>query len=212
MPIGMSDVKPESRRDKARATRARILAAAEVEFLDRGFHGATIANIARRAGVAAQTVYFVFNTKAALISAVIDNAVMGEGEPTIPQASEWWAAMMADPSADAALRHFIDGAGPMFARASAISEILRAAALTDDEVRHTHEFHEGMRRDGFGQVITLLAEKASLKPELTVQTATDILMVIFGDTLYYLMTAEYSWTHDQLMDWLRRTLPVLLLA
>ena len=71
----MADVK-SSRREKAAQTRARIVEAAHAEFLDNGFHGATIASVARRAGVATQTVYFVFHTKAELISAVIDAMVM----------------------------------------------------------------------------------------------------------------------------------------
>ena len=41
-------------------------------FVEKGYHGATVASIAARAGVATQTVYYVFNTKAALISAAID--------------------------------------------------------------------------------------------------------------------------------------------
>ena len=73
----MADVKT-SRREKAARTRARIIEAAHAEFLERGFHGATVTSIAKRAKVAPQTVYFVFHTKAELISAVIDAAVMGE--------------------------------------------------------------------------------------------------------------------------------------
>ena len=76
----MADVKI-SRREKAARTRAAIIEAAHAEFLERGFHGATVVSIAERAGVASQTVYFVFHTKAELISAVIDAAVMGEVRP-----------------------------------------------------------------------------------------------------------------------------------
>ena len=206
----MAGVKGRSRREKALATRSRILAAAEAEFATSGFHGATIAGIAARAEVAPQTVYFVFNTKAALMSAVIDMAVMGD-DPQVPQATEWWAAMIAEPRADLALQRFVEGAGPLFARASLMSEILRAAALTDDEVRQTHELHERMRYDAFREVIAILAQKAPLKTGLTVETATDILFALFGDSLYQLMTSQLGWSHEQLSSWLARTLPVLLL-
>ena len=206
----MVNVKSGVRRDKALATRAAIIRAAREEFTRHGFHGATIAQIAGRAGVAPQTVYFTFHTKPALISAVIDNAVMGD-DPVEPQAAQWWTAMTAAEGADEALRIFIRGAAPLFARASAVSEILRGAALTDEEVRVTHHRHESLRADAFGQVVRILAEKGPLRAGLTIDTATDILLTIFGDSTYHQLTTERSWTHDQVVDWLCQALPDLLL-
>lgn len=199
-----------SRREKAEATRRKILQAAEVEFEDRGYHGATIASIAKRAGVATQTVYFVFHTKAELISALIDMLVMGEDEPTIPQDSDWWRAMVFEPDAGAALRHFIRGAAPLFQRASTVSEILRAAALTDEEVRRTYQGHERLRADGFREVIDLLAKKGKLRS--TRQRATDVLLTAYGDSTYYILSRERGWNHQQIVDWFCDVLPDLLLA
>ena len=90
----VADVKDLPRREQARRTRLRIIRAAHAEFIERGYHGATMAAIARRAGVATQTVYFVFHTKAELASGVIDTAVLGP-DPTVPQDSTWWAEMRA---------------------------------------------------------------------------------------------------------------------
>jgi hypothetical protein len=161
-----------------------------------------------RAGVAPQTV--TFHTKPELISAVIDDAVMGD-HAVVPQGTPWWADMSAAQGPDEALGIFIRGAAPLFAQASAVSEILRAAALTDEEVRATHEFHESLRADAFGQVVQILADKGPLRPELTIDTATDILMTIFGDSTYRQLIAEHSWTHDQVVEWLCQALPALLL-
>ena len=60
----MSDVKrPRSkRREKAAATRERMLRAAIEVFAEQGYGGARMADIAARAGVAVQTLYFVFHT------------------------------------------------------------------------------------------------------------------------------------------------------
>lgn len=207
----MAKVKGGSRRAKAAATRRKIVRAAHDEFAESGYHGATIAAIADRAGVAAQTVYFVFNNKAALIGAVIDAAVMGEDEPTIPQETQWWAAMRAAPTAEKALAVFVRGAAPLFARAATMSEILRAAALTDDEVAAIYETQEQMRYDGFREVIEVVASKGRLAKGLTVDTATDILMTVYGDSTYHLMTVERGWPPDKWIDWLCRALPALLL-
>ncbi len=205
----MPDVKA-TRRDRAAATRSRILHAAHEEFAERGYHGATIASIAKRAGVATQTVYFVFHTKAALISALIDMLVMGEDQPAIPQETAWWAAMRSDPDPREALRHFIRGAAPLFERASAMSEILRAAALTDDEVRQTHEFHEGLRQAGFREVIEVVAARGPLRAGLDLDSATDVLLTVFGDSTYYLLRTDRGWSHQQIVEWLCDALPALL--
>ncbi len=206
----MADVK-SSRRERSEATKQKIIQAAHAEFLENGFHGATIASIAKRAGVASQTVYFVFHNKVALISAVIDNAVLGEDEPTAPQESSWWAAMEAEADAAEATRIMIRGSAAIFARASAIAEILRAAALTDEEVRRTHEHHETLRDVGFRQVIESLAAKGRLKKGLDIESATDVLMTIYRDSTYHYMTSERGWTHDRFISWLCEALPALLL-
>ena len=200
------------RRKKADATRRKIIQAAHQEFIARGFHGATMAGIAARAGVASQTVYFVFHTKPELISAVIDAAVLGEEDPRPPQARPWWASMTAEPGAVEALRIFIRGAGEVFARAAAISEVLRAAALTDDEVRQTHQYHESLRREGFGQFLEILAAKGPLRGDRSFDELTDAFMTVYGDSTYNLLAAERGWSHDQIMAWLCDVLPGMLLA
>ncbi|MCU6481341.1 TetR/AcrR family transcriptional regulator [Arthrobacter sp. A2-55] len=200
------------RRKKADATRRKIIQAAHKEFIARGFHGATMAGIAARAGVASQTVYFVFHTKPELISAVIDTAVMGEEDPRPPQAQPWWAEMVAEPDPAEALRIFIRGAGDVFARAAAIAEVLRAAALTDDEVRRTHKHHEALRRDGFGQVLEILAGKGPLRDDRSFDELTDAFMTVFGDSTYNLLDTARGWSHDQIMAWLCDVLPGMLLA
>ena len=201
-----------SRRAQAEVTRRRILRAAHAEFVEQGFHGATVAAIAKRAKVAPQTIYFVFHTKPALISAVIDTAVMGEDEPVPPQQTPWFAAMLAEPDAAATLRQFIHGAGEVYQRASRISEVLRAAALTDEEVQRTYKRHQQLQAEGYRQVTEILAAKGRLREGLTVDTATDILLTVYGDTTYHLLTTERGWSHDQTIEWLATSLPGLILA
>jgi len=206
----MSQVKG-SRREKADATRLRILRAAHDEFVEKGYHGATVASIAARARVAPQTVYYVFNTKAALLSATIDLLVMGEEEPVIPQDTEWWQAMMAEQDATRALGHFVRGAAGLFQRASALSEILRAASLTDEEVQRTYDHHERLRAAGFREVVEVLSTKGRLRAGLSIGTATDVLLVVFGDSTYYLLTHDRRWNHDDVVSWFCSSLPALLL-
>ena len=209
---GVSTVKASPRRARAARTRRAILDAAHAEFVERGYHGATIASIAGRAAVAPQTIYFVFHTKADLVSAVIDDRVLGPDEPEDPQASAWWDAMATAPTATAVLQGFVRGAAPLLDRTAPISEVVRAAATTDDEVREVHAKHEVLQRAGYRRVIELTAERAALGHALTIDTATDVLLTLCGDGVWVQLTQDRGWTAAQVVDWLLTAVPPAILA
>lgn len=187
-----------------------IVQAAHAELVEHGYHGATIAAIARRAGVATQTVYFVFHTKAELAGSVIDAAVLGP-DPTVPQDSTWWAEMRSAPTAHQVLQTFVIGAAPLLARAAAVSEVVRAAALTDPEVRAIHQQHHNLQASGYREVVDTLATRSPLRDGLTPETATDVLLTLGGDRSYVQLTTDCGWTHDQVVEWLIDVTPLLLL-
>ena len=78
----MVQVKPvvtrAGRREQAAQTRVRILDAAYRLLLAGGYEATTIQMVAEAAGVAVQTVYFVFGTKARLLSEVENRVVLGD--------------------------------------------------------------------------------------------------------------------------------------
>lgn len=98
-----------------------------------------------------------------------------------------------------------------WACATAISEILRAAALTDDEAGAVHRRHGEMQREGYRQVVDILAAKGSLRHGSTPESATDVWLTVCGDTTYELLRSERGWSRDQVLDWLQVATPLLLL-
>ena len=120
-----SSAKPSIREENERA----ILAAAEAEFAEQGFGGATVAAIAARAGVPKPNVYYYFPTKERLYRAVVERVL-----------NEWLeAASSFDTSDDPAeaLTSYI-GAKMDLARAMPLgskiwaSEIIRGAPAIQD--------------------------------------------------------------------------------
>ncbi len=69
------------RTQAARLTRAKVLAAAREHFLQAGYHGTTIAALARAAQVSPQTIYNTFGGKAEVLKAVYDTLLAGDDEP-----------------------------------------------------------------------------------------------------------------------------------
>ena len=109
------------------------------------------------------------------------------------------------------LQQFVRGAGPLYARAVGISEILRAAALTDPDVHAIWRHHDQKQVAAFRRVIDAVITKGPLRSGLDPAAATDILLTVYGDTSYLLLTTERGWTHDQVIDWACQALPALLL-
>ena len=61
--------------------RPTLIDAARALFLEQGYVATTLAQVARRAGLAARTVYVRFGTKATLFTRVVDQALVGDAEP-----------------------------------------------------------------------------------------------------------------------------------
>ena len=83
------------RKEQAAQTRARILEAAGELFESNGYARTTIAAIAERAGVAADTVYAIFGNKARVLTALIDvRLAPAASGPRWPSGPCWVARMV----------------------------------------------------------------------------------------------------------------------
>jgi len=190
-----------SRRGRAKATHWRIIKAAYRLFCAQGYAGTTMAEIADAAGVAVQTVYFAFHTKATLLSRAYDFAVMGEEEPQIPQRQAWYQAMTAEPDVTQALRHFVTGVGEITRRVTPLSLAAQAAADGDPDTARVMAFHDRMQADAYREVVQLLIAKARLRPGLSLERGTDLLLLFAGTELYHLLVESRGWSHDEFLDW-----------
>ena len=80
------------RREAARASRQKVIAAATALFLERGWAGTSMRDVARRAGVSVETVYGSGGTKVELLRIAMDIAVVGDDEPVpLSERPEWRA-------------------------------------------------------------------------------------------------------------------------
>jgi AcrR family transcriptional regulator len=190
-----------SRRGRALATHWRIVKAAYRLFCAQGYAGTTMAEIAEAAGVAVQSVYFTFHTKAALLSRAYDFAVMGEEEPQIPQRQAWYEAMTAEPDVSQALRHFVTGVGEITRRVTPLSLAAQVAADGDPDTARVMAFHDGMQADAYREVVKLLSAKAGLRPGLSLERGTDLLLLYAGTDVYHVMVEMRGWSHDEFLGW-----------
>ncbi|HEX6198583.1 MAG TPA: TetR/AcrR family transcriptional regulator [Jiangellaceae bacterium] len=193
----MADVKGMSRKQRAEATRRRIVEAALEAFVTRGYAATTMTAVAADAGVAVQTVYFVFGTKGDLLQAVYEHVVLGP-ERTPPHLSEWWRAVEAEPDIKRAVRLLVEGTAELLERAAPLVRTV----LGDETARDSYDFNEGLRRDGNEVLIRILTGKHPLRPGLTMDRARDILLLLTGPQVYVQLTRDMKWSRAEVEDWM----------
>ena len=190
-----------TRRERAQATRLRITKAAYTLFCERGFSGTTMADVAKAAGVAVQTVYFVFHTKGELLSRAYDFAVLGEEEPAPPELQPWYQEMTAEPALTAALRHAVGGIGAILVRATPLDTVVRASAGSDPDAARVRAFHERWRAEGYRAMLEVLRAKSSLRDGVSPELATQLLLLYLGMDVYRVLVLDFGWSHDVWVDW-----------
>ena len=204
------EVKGLTRRERATRTRNRIVAAAATEFRARGYHGTTMAGIAKHAGVAVQTVYFVFNTKASLLTAAIDDAVIGVDQGP-PQDTPWWHESRTTTDGRRSLELFVTNTARIEQRAAALNRVAQAAATTDPEIIDLIAQHDALRSTAFRQYVESLAARALIKPDSDPAETTDVLLTLLGSDAYLNLTQARGWSADHYVSWATDTLSTLLL-
>src|SRR5215216_1507715 len=211
MRTAMDDVKMVPRNERAARTRRKIIAAATQEFRASGYHGTTMTAIAKRAGVAVQTVYFVFHTKPALLTAAIDSAVMGAVDPVPPELTSWWQEGTTTLDGRRAIELFITNVSEINARAATLDRVALAASTTDPEVVDLIDHHESLRVQGFRSYIDTLAARGLLRDGLDPAEATDVLLTLAGADVFLNFTEERGWTVERYISWTTDALCILLL-
>ena len=198
-----------TRREQAAATRERMIRAAIEVFTEAGYVGARMSDIAARAGVAVQTVYFTFHTKGELLQACFDHAVLGP-DRLPPEEQTFYTELLAARSGRAALNRFVAGNTAILERSAAIKEVAESAGHEPDAAEVV-DSSERLRREGLAKIVALLADRFGLRDGLDVGAGTDLLLMLSSSSTY-LTLRRYGWSEEAYTDWLTDTLARQLLA
>ncbi|XVQ08164.1 TetR/AcrR family transcriptional regulator [Spirillospora sp. CA-255316] len=198
----MTDVKGGGRRAaKARATRARMLEAARELFVAHGYGATSLQDIADRAGVAVQTIYFTFGNKRTVLKEVLDVAVAGDDEPVATMRRPWFTAVLDAPTAGEQLEAHVAGTRAVSERAAPVVEALRAAAATDPELRGLWRRNLDQRFQVQAAAAEALAGKPGARPGLTADEAADILFALLSPEMYLLLVDTRGWSPSRWEEW-----------
>lgn len=197
----MTDVK-----DAPRETRRRIVEAARELFVQQGYGATTLRQVAVRAGVAVQTIYFAFGNKRALLKEVTDVTIAGDYEPVATMDRSWFRRALAAETADEQLRLHVSGTRAILERVAPITEMLRAATSADPKIAELWDTGTDPRFTVHGEAAKTMVTKPRIRSEVTAEHAADLLFGLLSPELYLLFVRDRGWPPDQWERWAYDTL------
>jgi TetR/AcrR family transcriptional regulator, regulator of autoinduction and epiphytic fitness len=204
---------PPGRRElKARATRHRILDAAEALFIRDGYAATVIAAIAAEADVAVQTVYAVFGTKRAILAELLAVRTVGDEDAAALRDRADWQAMEREQDPRRQLAALAGIATRVGGRISGLYEVMAGAAGSDPEIAAVYRQRQQARYADQRRVAELLAGRGALRAGLAADRATDVIWAIANPRTQHALTAERHWTAAEYEAWLADLLATALLA
>lgn len=190
-----------SRREKATATRQKILDAAQQRFAEHGYSGATMQAIADQAGVAVQTVYFVFHTKAELLQQLLVSMGGRPGERAETMERDWVTEAMSDDDGRRSIALLTEHGNDIYARVAPVWEAIRQAASTEPDVASAWEHIVEQRRLGIRRIVASIADHDQLREGLGVDRAADIAFGLHRPETLVVFVHERGWPLPEYKAW-----------
>lgn len=187
----------------------RIVDAATTLFVDQGFAGTSIDQIAAAADVSPQTVYATYGSKAAVLSRAIDVAIVGD-YGAVPLADRM--PVLAEVSNEQHRIYFAAAARfvrVLHERVAPLMRVMEQAAATDPGLE---ELRLRLIREIRADTALWITQLGSaLRPGLTMAHAADVMVTVQSPYVYSTLTVDLGWSPAQYEQWLAHAMPGLLL-
>jgi AcrR family transcriptional regulator len=191
------------RKEQARQTRRAILRVAHDLFVEQGYGRTTIADIARGAGVSAETIYATFKNKATVLHHVWDVTIGGDDEEVAFHERPEIMAIRAEPDL---ARRFMMHARMSTATARRMTPFrlaVQAAAGSEPSAAEMLAEMDRQRYAGMG----VMAAEAAKTGQLAVseQECRDVVWAMTDGMLWHQFVTLRGWSDERYADWLGRT-------
>jgi AcrR family transcriptional regulator len=166
-----------TRTEQTERNRARLLAAARRLFMARGYHGATLEQIAEEAGFSKGVVYSQFTSKADLFMTLL--------EARIEQRAAQNLELVEDLPGDQAIAALFENAARV-ARAEPKWGLLviefRVHAARDPEVNRRYAAAHARTLDAFTEVVATVYDRAGEEPPFEPRRMAELIMAVGAGT------------------------------
>lgn len=196
---------------QALETKASILMAADKLFRSLGWEKTSIAAIAQKAGVSAETIYSVFGSKHALIKHLVITTVRRD-RPDIPLVEQQNpAAVFAALDQKQQIHLFARDITDVLVRTAPLMEVVRTASFAHRDLAELYRQLQSGRRDNIARFVEALMNNGPLRSPQDHKSATLNVWRLASPELFSLMARTEGMDHTDYAAWLNQTLQVLLL-
>jgi AcrR family transcriptional regulator len=178
----------KTRGGRARATRRKIIDAAAELFVANGYRATTLEQIAARAEVAVQTVYFHFGNKRTVLKEAVDVAAVGDDQPVAVLDRPWLDAARAEQDPRRVIALWTANGREIVTRVGPIMKVVRDAAGVEDEMARQWADNSAQTATAFRVLAAQLEAMDALR--VPVDEAVDILCALSGLETYLLLSAR----------------------
>lgn len=189
-----------------------MLAAGRFLFVEKGYAATSVAEIARAAGVNADTVYATVGRKPQLLRALIESAISGTDDAVPAEQRDYVAQIRASPDAPTKIAVYAEAIGRIQPRMAPIFMSLLEAARTDADCAALWAEISARRAGNMRAFAADLRATGALRSDLSDDEVADIVWSLNGPEYYQLLVGERGWTATRFAAWLRDAWTRLLLA
>ena len=188
------------RQEQAGQNRRAILRAAHDLFVENGYGRTTIADVARAAGVSAETIYATFKNKATILHRVWDVTVGGDDDEIVFHKRPEFTAMRAERDLAQRLRMQAPLSTATARRTTPFARAVQGAATSEPAAAEMVAEMNRQRYEGIG----VMAREAAATGQLAVseQECRDFIWAMTDGTLWYQLVVERGWTDERFAQWL----------
>jgi AcrR family transcriptional regulator len=188
------------RQEQARETRQRIVRAAHELFVDLGYGNTTIAEVARTAGVAVETIYAAFRNKPTLLRQVWYVSFRGDEDDVPLFDRPEIRAVISEPDLDKRFRAQAVVLTGVFRRITPLLLALQGAVASEPTAAAMLAEFDERRLDAAGKYARAAA--ATGKLAASEDECRDVLWATLDGALWHRLVAGRGWSDERFAAWL----------
>jgi AcrR family transcriptional regulator len=190
------------RAESAAETRRAVLGAARELFTDQGYTRTTIAEIATRAGVAADTVYATVGRKPMLLRELVETAISGSAHAVPAEQRDYVRELQAAATARDKLTIYANAIAHIQERLGPVFLVVRDAAGTDPECAALWSGIADRRAANMRNLAAELRATGEIREDLTDQQVADVIWSMNATEYWDLLVRQRGWESDAFARWL----------
>lgn len=200
------------RAEQAAATRRAVLQAARELFTEQGYAATGVGEIARRAGVAVDTVYAAAGRKPVLMRELVETALSGTGEAVPGPERDYVSRIRAAGTAREKLGVYAAAVTDIGVRMAPVHRALAEAAVGDPDCARLRSEISARRAANMRSFAADLRSTGELRADLDDDAVADVVWSMNSAEYWALLVGERGWTPDRFTGWLADAWCRLLLA